>query len=200
MKRKPTKEDLEKLFESIPEDERPEIFDGEAMWDKALADSEAMLEELAGDESEEESKDSFEKKYNEAQDRYRRILAEFDNYRKRTAKEMASRYNDGIRATCEKLLPIIDNFDRAIGSVENKDDKFFQGVELIARQFEGVLAGFGIETIPVEPGTPFDPNIHNAVAHVEDKDFGVNVVIEVLQNGYKHGEKVLRHVMVKVAN
>jgi len=196
MKKKPTKEDLEKFYESLPEDERPEIFDGEALWETALADSESVLEELVGQEPE----DNFQKKYNEAQDRYQRTLAEFDNYRKRTAKEMATRYNDGVRAACERLLPIIDNFDRAMSAAEDKEDKFFQGIELIARQFDGVLAGLGIETIPVEKGTAFDTNFHNAVAHAEDETLGDNVVAEVLQKGYTHSGKVLRHVMVKVAN
>jgi len=196
MKKKPTKEDLEKFFESLPEDERPEIFDGEALWDKAMADSEAALEEIVGDEPDE----GFEQKYREAQDRYQRTLAEFDNFRKRTAKEMASRYNDGVRATCERLLPIIDNFDRAIAAAEDKEGSFYQGVELIARQFEGVLTGLGIEEIPVEKGEAFNTNLHNAVAHVEDEDLGDNVVAEVLQKGFKQGERILRHVMVKVAN
>ena len=196
MKKKPTKEDLEKFFESLPEDEKPEILDGEALWDEALANSEADLDELIG----EEPVSGFEKKYNEAQDRYQRTLAEFDNFRKRTSKEMAARYNDGVRAACERLLPIIDNFDRAISTVENKEDKFFQGIELIARQFEGVLSGLGIEEIPVEIGSAFDTDFHNAVAHIEDESLGDSVVADVLQKGFKLGDKVLRHAMVKVAN
>ena len=136
----------------------------------------------------------------EMQDRYHRCLAEFDNYRKRTAKEMASRYNDGIRATCEKLLPIIDNFERAMASSDNKEDTFYQGIALIARQFDGVLTELGIEQISTQPGDPFDANLHHAVAHVEDENLGQNEVSDILQKGYIHKERVIRYAMVKVAN
>ena len=201
MKKKPSKEDLEKFFNSLPEDERPDFADfsdGEALWEKAMAESEEAGE--PADELPEELEEDFETKYKQTQDRYQRTLAEFDNFRKRTAKEMASRYSDGVRAACERLLPIIDNFERAMGAVENKEDKFFQGIELIARQFEGVLSELGIEVIQTETGAAFDTSLHNAVAHVEDEGLGENVVADVLQKGYKHGDKVLRHVMVKVAN
>jgi len=139
-------------------------------------------------------------KFNEMQDRYQRCLAEFDNYRKRTAKEMAARYDDGIRATCEKLLPIVDNFERAMVSHENKDEAFYQGIALIARQFEEMLKGLGVEPLATEPGDPFDANKHHAVAHTEDENFGQNEVALVLQKGYAHKERVLRYAMVKVAN
>ena len=142
----------------------------------------------------------FESKYKETLDRYQRALAEFDNYRKRTAKEMAARYNDGVRAACEKLLPIIDNFDRALNAQENKEDTFYQGIALIARQFDNTLAELGVEEIILEAGDGFDPNLHNAVAHDEDENFGQNVVADVLQKGYIHKDKVLRHSMVRVAN
>ena len=144
--------------------------------------------------------DNFEAKYNETLDRYQRTLAEFDNFRKRTTKEMASRYDDGIRATCEKLLPIIDNFERALNAHENKEDSFYQGVAMIAKQFDNTLSELGIEPIYIEPDTTFDPNLHNAVAHVEDEAFGQNVIMDVLQKGYIHKDKVIRHSMVRVAN
>jgi len=137
---------------------------------------------------------------NQANDRYKRTLAEFDNFRKRTAKEMAARYDDGQRAAAEKLLPIVDNFQRALSASENKEDNFYQGVAMIARQFEGVLTDIGIEPITDETGTNFDHNLHHAVAHVEDESLGQNVIVEVLQKGYKHRDKVLRPSMVKVAN
>jgi len=139
-------------------------------------------------------------KYNEMVDRYQRALAEFDNYRKRTTKEMSARYDDGIRAACENLLPMVDNFKRALDACEDKENNFYQGVAMIARQFDGILSTLGVEEITLEPGDKFDPNFHNAVAHVEDENFGQNEIADVLQKGYVHKGKVLRHSMVRVAN
>jgi len=136
----------------------------------------------------------------QAHDRHKRTLAEFDNFRKRTTKEMAARYEDGQRAVAEKLLPIIDNFQRAMSANENKEDNFYQGIALIARQFEGMLTDIGVESIIDEAGTPFDHNLHHAVAHIEDAAYGQNEIVDVLQKGYKHREKILRPSMVKVAN
>ena len=141
----------------------------------------------------------YETLYNQAQDRYQRNLAEFDNYRKRTAKEMAARYDAGLRAAAEKLLTIVDNFQRAMSTGDSKDN-FYQGIALIARQFENLLTDMGIEPIGEGVGSVFDHNIHYAVAHVEDENHGQNVVTEVLQRGYMHRDKVLRPSMVKVAN
>ncbi|MCL2286653.1 MAG: nucleotide exchange factor GrpE [Firmicutes bacterium] len=139
-------------------------------------------------------------KYKEMEDRYQRSLAEFDNYRKRTIKEMSARYNDGVSYACEKLIPMVDNFERALNACEDKENGFYQGVAMIARQFEGILCDLGVNEIPLEPGDKFDPNFHNAVAHVEDENFGQNEVALVLQKGYIHKDKVLRHSVVKVAN
>ena len=136
----------------------------------------------------------------QAEDRYMRTLAEFDNFRKRTTKEMAARYDDGLRAAAEKLLPIVDNFERALGANENKEDNFYQGIALIARQFDGVLADIGVEAIAEEIGNNFNHNLHHAVAHIEDENLGQNVIAEVLQKGYMHRDRVLRPSMVKVAN
>ncbi|MCL2362968.1 MAG: nucleotide exchange factor GrpE [Defluviitaleaceae bacterium] len=142
----------------------------------------------------------YKSQLDQAQDRLKRNLAEFDNFRKRTAKEMAARYDAGQSAAAEKLLPIIDNFQRALSANEDKEDNFYQGIALIARQFEGVLTDMGIEPITDETGTPFDHNLHHAVAHIEDEAYGQNEIVEVLQKGYKHRDKVLRPSMVKVAN
>ncbi|MCL1843005.1 MAG: nucleotide exchange factor GrpE [Defluviitaleaceae bacterium] len=141
-----------------------------------------------------------EAKYNEMLDRYQRCLAEFDNFRKRTAKEMSERHSDGIRAACEKLLPLADNFERALAAHDNKEDNFFKGIEMIARQFDNTLSEMGVESIPAEPGVPFDINVHYAVAHSTDENLGENTIADVLQKGYFFKERVLRPVMVKVAN
>jgi len=154
----------------------------------------------ADQESAPDAKPDWEVKLVQAEDRYKRAMAEFDNFRKRTTKEMAARYEDGLRAAAEKLLPIIDNFERAMAASENKEDSFYQGIALIFRQFDNVLADIGVVPLTDEPGTPFDHNIHHAVAHIEDEAYDQNVIAEILQKGYKHRDRVLRPSMVKVAN
>ena len=155
------------------------------------------------EQAESESQPSTEtERYTELLDRYQRSLAEFDNFRKRTIKEKAAQYDEGIRAVCEKLLGIIDNFERALKAVEDKDNSFYKGVEMIARQFENVLTDLGIEPIYIEPLAAFDHNIHHAVAHAENENSegGGVVVAEVLQTGYIHKDKVLRPSMVKTTD
>ncbi|MCL2363892.1 MAG: nucleotide exchange factor GrpE [Defluviitaleaceae bacterium] len=150
----------------------------------------------------EDISNNFETLYKETLDRYTRNLAEFDNFRKRSIKEKAAQYDDGVRASAEKLLPLIDNFERAMASGEktHAEDSFYQGISLIARQFTAYLTDQGITEIPADPGIDFDPNLHNAVAHTQDDNFGSNQISDVLQKGYIHKEKVLRHSMVRVAN
>ncbi|MCL2357810.1 MAG: nucleotide exchange factor GrpE [Defluviitaleaceae bacterium] len=133
-------------------------------------------------------------------DKYRRCLAEFDNFRKRTTKEMAVRYDDGVRAACEKLLPITDNFERALATHADKNDNFFKGIEMIARQFENTFNELGVKEIPAEPGTVFDTNLHYAVSHIADEKLGENQISALMQKGYTHKDKVIRHAMVQVAN
>lgn len=136
------------------------------------------------------------------QDRFQRTLAEFDNFRKRTSKEKASMYDDGVRDTIEKLLPIFDNLERAIASVDGKvdeNDPLLKGVKMTDKQLKEILAAMGVEEIKAL-GEKFDPNLHAAVAHVEDENFGENEVVLDMMKGYKYKEKVIRHSMVKVAN
>ena len=144
--------------------------------------------------------DSGSQALKEMENRYQRSLAEFDNYRKRTTKEMAARFDEGAAYAVEKLIPMIDNFERALNAQENKEDSFYKGVEMIARQFEGILADLGVQPIEVNVGDQFSTDFHNAVAHVEDENFGANEVVQVLQTGYVHKGKVLRYSMVQVAN
>ncbi len=136
------------------------------------------------------------------QDKFQRTLAEFDNFRKRTSKEKASMYDDGVRDTIEKLLPIYDNLERAIASVDGKvdeNDPLLKGVKMTDKQLKEILAAMGVEEIKAL-GEKFDPNLHAAVAHVEDENFGENEVVLDMMKGYKYKEKVIRHSMVKVAN
>ena len=136
------------------------------------------------------------------QDKFQRTLAEFDNFRKRTSKEKASIYDDGVRDTIEKLLPIFDNLERAIASVDGKvdeNDPLLKGVKMTDKQLKEILAAMGVEEIKAL-GEKFDPNLHAAVAHVEDENFGENEVVLDMMTGYKYKEKVIRHSMVKVAD
>jgi len=132
-------------------------------------------------------------------DRLQRNMAEFDNYRKRTIKEKAYIYDDGVRDTLEKLLPVVDNFERALAASDDKENSLYKGIEMTFRQLSDILKHMGVEAVPGE-GELFDHNVHHAVAHIDDEAFGENVIAEVLQKGYKYKDKVLRPGMVKVAN
>ena len=146
--------------------------------------------------------EELSQKLADMQDKFQRTLAEFDNFRKRTSKEKASMYDDGVRDTIEKLLPIFDNLERAIASVDGKvdeNDPLLKGVKMTDKQLKEILAAMGVEEIKAL-GEKFDPNLHAAVAHVEDENFGENEVVLDMMKGYKYKEKVIRHSMVKVAN
>ncbi|MDO4531115.1 MAG: nucleotide exchange factor GrpE [Bacillota bacterium] len=135
-------------------------------------------------------------------DKYQRCLAEFDNFRKRTVKEKAGMYDDGVRSTVEKLLMVIDNLERAVAVQEGKadeNDAFFKGVKMTLTQFQDVLKSIGVEEIKAV-GEKFDPNLHAAVAHEDDENYGENEVVLEMLKGYMYKDKVIRHSMVKVAN
>ena len=141
----------------------------------------------------------FEKKYNELNDTYLRMLAEYDNYRKRTQKEKDGMFLDGISKTVQTILPVIDNLDRAL-MAETSDVEFKNGVEMIKKQFITALETLGIKEIDCL-GKSFDPNFHNAIMHIDDEQYGENEVIEVFQKGYMYKEEtIIRHAIVKVAN
>lgn len=137
----------------------------------------------------------------EYQDKYKRLLAEFENARAREAKESSRMYDVGAKAVLEKLLPIVDNFERAIQTIpeEDKERAFEQGVDRIYKQMMTVLEEIGVQPMNAE-GTEFNPDMHNAVMHVEDEAYGENVVAEEMQKGYMYKDSVLRYSMVKVAN
>ena len=146
-------------------------------------------------------KDKKDEKIEELTDRLARSMAEFDNFRKRTEKEKSQMYEVGAKDIIEKILPVIDNFERGLGAVkeEEKEDPFVQGMEKIYKQLITTLEG--IEVKPIEAvGQPFDPNFHNAVMHVEDENLGEIIVAEEFQKGYMYRDSVVRHSMVKVAN
>ena len=146
-------------------------------------------------EPEEDGKNELD----ELNDKYLRMLAEFDNFRKRTAREKASMYDDGVVDAVTSILPVIDNLRRALDSDPNQDGSLYKGVDMILKQLMKTLGGMGIEEIAAQ-GQPFDPNYHFAVAHTQDSEYSENTVTEELQKGYRYKDKVLRHSMVKVAN
>jgi len=156
-----------------------------------------MEEEVEIIDQIEQAEENSQKAYEELFDRYQRSLAEFDNFRKRSQKEKAASYDMGVRTAVEKLLPTLDNFERALTAVEDTEDNFYKGIEMIARQLESYLNDLGVETIG---GETFDHNLHYAVAHVEDPEYGQGAIIEELQKGYTYKGKVIRPSMVRVAN
>ena len=148
-----------------------------------------------------DKKDKKDEKIEELTDRLTRQMAEFDNFRKRTEKEKSQMYEIGAKDIIEKILPVVDNFERGLDAVkeEEKEDPFVQGMEKVYKHLVTTLEG--IEVKPIEAvGQPFDPNFHNAVMHVEDENFGENIVAEEFQKGYTYRDSVVRHSMVKVAN
>ena len=149
--------------------------------DPLLSELESLKDQVAGQE-----------------DKYLRLAAEYDNYRKRTAKEKESLWTDVKADTAGAFLPVYDNLERALKQ-DTADEAFKKGVEMTMNQLKEVLTKLGIIEIPAQ-GQPFDPKYHNAVMHVEDESLGQNVVAEVFQTGFQCGEKVIRFAMVKVAN
>jgi len=191
-----------------PEDAGTEAAEEEAAAEEAAAETAA--EEAAEEEKEKETakelfhhekKDPKDEKIAELTDRMQRTMAEFDNFRKRTEKEKAAMYEIGAKDIIEKILPVLDNFERGLTTVpeEEKENPFVQGMDKIYKQFVKTLEDIGVKPMDAA-GKPFDPNFHNAVMHVEDEELGENIVAEELQKGYTYRDSVVRPAMVKVAN
>ena len=146
-------------------------------------------------------KDPRDEKIEELTDRVKRQMAEFENFRKRTEKEKSTMYEMGARDMIEKILPIIDNFERGLATIpeDAKETPFAEGMETIYKQLQKTMEDAGVKVIEAV-GKEFDPNLHNAVMHVEDESLGENVVAEELLKGYTYRDSVVRHSMVKVAN
>lgn len=146
-------------------------------------------------------KDKKDEKIEELTDKLTRQMAEFDNYRKRTEKEKSGMYEIGAKDVIEKILPVIDNFERGLAAVpeDQKEDSFVTGMEMIYKQIMTTLDGIGVK--PIEAvGQEFNPDLHNAVMHVADEELGENIVAEEFQKGYTYRDSVVRYSMVKVAN
>lgn len=142
-----------------------------------------------------------EEKAAELTDKYQRLMAEFENARKRNAKEQTRMYDVGAKEVLQKLLPVVDNFERGLDALsqEEKEEPFAQGVEKIYQQLMTVFGELGVKAMDAA-GKEFNPDFHNAVMHVEDEEMGENLVVEEFQKGYMYKESVLRHSMVKVVN
>ena len=148
-----------------------------------------------------EKKDPRDAQIEDLTDRLKRSMAEFDNFRKRTEKEKSAMYEIGARDIVERILPVVDNFERGLASVPEaeKGGPVAEGMEKIYKQLMKTLEEAGVK--PIEAvGQPFDPNFHNAVMHIEDESLGENVVAQELQKGYMYRDSVVRHSMVQVAN
>ena len=197
------------------EDQAEEENAKEASEDEEVSDNEEEEpdEEQEPDEEDEDKKsgkklfgkknkkDKKDEKIEELTDRLTRQMAEFDNFRKRTEKEKSQMYEIGAKDIIEKMLPVVDNFERGLDAVkeEDKEDPFIQGMEMVYKQLMTVLGELGVK--PIEAvGKEFDPNLQNAVMHVEDENFGENIIAEEFQKGYMYRDSVVRHSMVKVAN
>jgi len=167
-------------------------------------DSENVSEEKAsGDKkAKEKAKDDNDagRELSDMKDRYMRLLAEYDNFRKRTVKERDSLYSDAVIEVAKEWLPVIDNVERAIAYAADNDQKISEGMEKILKQAQEVLAKLGIEEILCERGSLFDPNYHAAVAHIEDDELGEQAVSQIFLKGYRIGERVIRHSLVQTAN
>ena len=175
----------------------------EAPAEETAAENAAPVEEAAEEtftvtKSQMEQMEQLAKVLAEANDKYLRLAAEYDNYRKRTAREKEHVYSDARADTVKLFLAVLDNLERGVQQFE-EGDPHRQGMELICKQFMEVLGQMGVTEIPAL-GQPFDPEKHNAVMHAEDESVGENTIVEVFQKGFMIGDKVLRFAMVKVAN
>ena len=186
--------------------------------DKASAEAketkaeEAKAEEAETKEAEADEEDDDEDELpadnaeavSDLEARYMSLYAEYDNYRKRTQKEKDNLYADAIASVTKDFLTLIDNLDRATEgakkSDENSLDKVIQGMELVGRQAQDTLKKIGVEEIPAERGTKFDPNLHEAMMHIDDEELGEQEIAMVFAKGYKYKDRVIRHAQVQVAN
>lgn len=208
-----------KQEEAIQEEElQREAAEAEAAQEEPEAEAAQETEEEAAEDAKEpkeqkekseksflgkkkKKKDPRDEKIEELEDRVKRQMAEFDNFRKRTEKEKSHMYEIGARDVIEKILPVVDNFERGLAAVpeEERANPVIEGMDKIYKQLMTVLTDLGVAPIEAA-GQEFDPNLHNAVMHIEDEELGENIVAEEFQKGYTYKETVIRHSMVKVAN
>ncbi len=198
-KEKEVKQSAAEVENENLETEHTEADNGETS--AGTENQEAETKENEAKEAKDAKKDPKDAQIEELQDRLKRQMAEFDNFRKRTEKEKAAMYEIGAKDIIEKILPVLDNFERGLAAVpeDEKGSSFAEGIEKIYKQFVKTLEDAGVESIEAV-GKQFDPNLHNAVMHVEDEKYGENEIAMELQKGYKYRGSVVRHSMVQVAN
>ena len=186
--------------ETVTEEVSEEEAEVELAEDEETEEKETLKDKLSARKLKKELEKS-EEKVAELTDKYQRLMAEFENARKRTAKETTKMYDMGAKDMLEKLLPVIDNFERGMATLteEEKELPYVQGIDKIYKQFLSVLEACQVEPMNAE-GKEFNPDFHNAVMHIEDEELGENVVAEELLKGYMYKDMVLRFSMVKVAN
>lgn len=201
----------EKFEEEITTDEGATTTDTEQAVDSETIENEGAeveTEQTEADTTEKkksffkkDKKDKKDEKIDELNDRLMRTLAEFENFRKRSEKEKAQMFEIGAKDIIEKILPVVDNFERGFASVsdEEKETPFAQGMDKVYKQLVTTLEAAGVKAIEAV-GKEFDPNFHNAVMHGEDEELGENIVSEEFQKGYMYRDSVVRHSMVKVVN
>ena len=198
-KEKEVKQSAAEVENENLETEHTEADNGETS--AGTENQEAETRENEAQEAKDAQKDPKDAQIEELQDRLKRQMAEFDNFRKRTEKEKAAMYEIGAKDIIEKILPVLDNFERGLAAVpeDEKGSSFAEGIEKIYKQFVKTLEDAGVESIEAV-GKQFGPNLHNAVMHVEDEKYGENEIAMELQKGYKYRGSVVRHSMVQVAN
>lgn len=212
-------EEKDKKITETAEETAEETVKDDAVTEEEVPESEEAAEQVmeevtenAAETAEEEKgkkffgrkkdkKDKKDEKIEELTDQLKRQMAEFDNFRKRTEKEKAGMYVIGAKEIIEKMLPVVDNFERGLAAVpaEQAEDPFVEGMNKIYKQMMTTLQELGVTAIEAV-GKEFDPNLHNAVMHVDDEESGENIIVEEFQKGYLYKEFVVRHSMVKVAN
>ena len=203
-------EEAKKAAEAEAKEQEAKGQEPEDTEETEATDEEAVGKETNSEDAEEpkkkklfekkNKKDKKDEKIEELTDRLTRQMAEFDNFRKRTEKEKANMYAIGAKDIIEKILPVVDSFERGLATVENpEEDPFADGMNKVYKQFTTALDELGVTVIEAV-GKEFDPNLHNAVMHVEDEKYGENEIAMELQKGYKYRGSVVRHSMVQVAN
>ncbi len=196
-----SEEETVKETEDIDEKASDSKDDSDEQSEESKQDDESSDDKKSSKKDKKDKKDKKSKHQaiiDDLNDRVMRQMAEFENFRKRTEKEKGQMYDMGAKSILEKILPVVDNFERGLDAA-TEGDSFADGMKMIYKQLMTSLEEAGVKEIEAE-GSEFNPDYHNAVMHVEDEELGENVVAEVLQKGYMYNDTVLRHAMVKVAN
>ncbi len=193
-----SEEETVKETEDIDEKAFDSKDDSDEQSEESKQDDESSENKKSSKKDKKDKKSKHQAIIDDLNDRVMRQMAEFENFRKRTEKEKGQMYDMGAKSILEKILPVVDNFERGLDAA-TEGDSFADGMKMIYKQLMTSLEEAGVKEIEAE-GSEFNPDYHNAVMHVEDEELGENVVAEVLQKGYMYNDTVLRHAMVKVAN